>query len=79
MKNPVRSFRQDVGLKRLEFALAIGLSYRQLWEIEIGYVINLPQSLVRVLIEQGYSGDPAEDYKKWREEVGKSVWEAKRN
>jgi len=47
--------------------LGIGLgTYRS---IKYGYRLSLPMICTKRLKEAGYPGDPAADYRKWREEL----------
>ena len=74
MENPVAKFREETGLDRRDFAVAAGVSYGELWNAEAGYSRKLHSQLVRLLAEHGYPGNPEEDYKKWREEIGHAIW-----
>lgn len=74
MENPVAKFREETGLDRRDFAVAAGISYGELWNAEAGYTRKLHAQLVKLLAEHGYPGNPEEDYKQWREEVGQVIW-----
>lgn len=73
MKNPVSATREAMSLTRREFALAANLPYEEVWRCEAGYRQDLHSQLSQYLKEVGYEGNPAADYRQWRDEVGAGI------
>lgn len=63
--NPIVALRKRAGVKRSEFALALGVPYQALWQAESGYVEN-PRSVIAALGRMGYdAAQVAADYARW--------------
>lgn len=68
MQNPIRAFREAVGLGRVELAAVAGVSYATVYESEAGFPLRVHPSLADALLRLGYEGDPAAEYQRWRQE-----------
>jgi DNA-binding XRE family transcriptional regulator len=73
MKNPVQTVRERLQLSRMQLALLAGISYEEVWKCEAGYRGSLHARLAECLTEQGYVGDPCDDYLSWRQELSRQL------
>lgn len=67
VSNPVQAVREDLKLTRLEFAIACGISYAEIFKAENGYTQSLNANLASFLKNSNLSDDPDTDYQAWRE------------
>lgn len=71
MKNPVTAVREEMGLSRQQFALALGVSYSVLAAHEVGLPARMAPQVRRGLDRLGLDGERlAQDYAAWREQAG---------
>lgn len=66
--NPIAALRENQGMDRARFALALGVSYSQLYAHEAGLVRQVQRAVLAGLARLGY--DPAQvsqEYEAWRQ------------
>jgi hypothetical protein len=73
--NPVAEARRQSGVSRSDFAMAIGVSYHELFRAEQGYTKTLNARIARFLEENSLLEDPARQYDEWRARQGKRAAE----
>jgi len=64
--NPVRVFREEIGLTRIQLAQKLGTSYSHLNALELGYSTNLSLPLAKKLVDLGAPNEIRSLYGKWR-------------
>ncbi len=66
--NPIVALRSRLGLSRIQMAKKIGTTYGFLTQVELGYPMRLPQSIVEGLTRIGEDAEQIQrEYRKWRQ------------
>ncbi len=72
--NPMVAFRKKLGLSVCDFAIAAGVNYSIVWNLEHGLTANVPLSIMNAVNKIGYDADKlADDYLRWRSESQKRI------
>jgi hypothetical protein len=70
-KSPVEIARESLGLNRREGAMAAGVTYHSLYEIETGLVCGIAEPIRKLFGEAGFDVEALEERQRaWREEQG---------
>jgi transcriptional regulator with XRE-family HTH domain len=73
-KSPIQQVRESLGLSRREGALAAGVSYHALYEIETGLVSSISEPIRRLLEQAGIDVDDLEERQwLWLENQGAGI------